>query len=116
MKYNIPLIFPWVFKDVIDHLLTPSSYNIAELHYTMLAMIMLFLFWYELATGAGFYCNPSFLYYVKQVFQIPAHENQQVSPSKDGRDIRKRSRKTLWYFHHTILYTGEGRRKTFFLG
>ncbi|MDN3513467.1 MAG: ABC transporter ATP-binding protein/permease [Candidatus Brocadia sp.] len=45
LKYNLPLIFPWVFKDVIDHLLSPSSYDATKLHYTMLAMIGLYVFW-----------------------------------------------------------------------
>ncbi|TLD42277.1 MAG: Lipid A export ATP-binding/permease protein MsbA [Candidatus Jettenia ecosi] len=45
LKYNIPIIFPWVFKDVVDRLLSPSSYNIIELHYTMLGLIAVFTFW-----------------------------------------------------------------------
>ncbi len=45
LKYNIPLVFPWVFKDVIDHLLSPSSYDVTKLHYMMLSMIGLYVFW-----------------------------------------------------------------------
>lgn len=45
LKYNLPLIFPWVFKDVIDHLLSPSSYEVSKLHYAMLAMIGLYFVW-----------------------------------------------------------------------
>jgi ATP-binding cassette, subfamily B, putative efflux pump len=45
LKYNIPLIFPWIFKDVIDHLLSPSTYNITKFHYTMMSMIGLYVLW-----------------------------------------------------------------------
>ncbi len=45
LKYNIPLIFPWVFKDVIDHLLLPSTYKTTRLHYTMLALFAVYAFW-----------------------------------------------------------------------
>jgi subfamily B ATP-binding cassette protein MsbA len=57
LKYNIPLIFPWVFKDVIDHLLAPSSYDVAKLHYIMLAMIMLFLFWAVVTYFRSYYAD-----------------------------------------------------------
>lgn len=57
LKYNIPLILPWVFKDVIDHLLSPSSYDAAKLHYTMLAMIMLFLFWAVVTYFRSYYAD-----------------------------------------------------------
>ncbi len=45
LKYNLPLVFPWVLKDLIDHLLTPAAYESAKLHYTMLGLIALYLFW-----------------------------------------------------------------------
>ncbi|MFO0792715.1 MAG: ABC transporter ATP-binding protein [Candidatus Brocadiaceae bacterium] len=45
LKYNIPLIFPWIFKDVIDRLLSHSRYNIAQLNYKMLALIAVYVFW-----------------------------------------------------------------------
>lgn len=45
LKYNIPLIFPWIFKGIIDDLLQPSSYDIRKLYYTMVAMILLYIVW-----------------------------------------------------------------------
>ena len=45
LKYNLPLVFPWVLKDLIDHLLAPSAYQKAMLHYSMLGLIALYLFW-----------------------------------------------------------------------
>lgn len=45
LKYNIPLIFPWIFKDVIDKLLSPSSYDTMKLHSTMLVLVALYVFW-----------------------------------------------------------------------
>ncbi|MCF6157298.1 MAG: ABC transporter ATP-binding protein [wastewater metagenome] len=45
LKYNIPLVFPWIFKDVIDHLLSPSTYNVTQFHYTMMGMIGLYVLW-----------------------------------------------------------------------
>ena len=45
LKYNIPLIFPWIFKDIIDRLLSPSSYDAVKLNYTMLILIVVYLFW-----------------------------------------------------------------------
>lgn len=57
LKYNIPLIFPWVFKDVIDHLLSPSSYDAEKLHYTMLAMIGLYVFWAVVTYFRSYYAD-----------------------------------------------------------
>lgn len=57
LKYNIPLIFPWVFKDVIDHLLSPSSYDATKVHYTMLAMIVLYLFWAVVTYFRSYYAD-----------------------------------------------------------
>jgi len=45
LKYNIPLIFPLVLKNVIDHLLSPSSYDTTKFHYTMMSMVALYVFW-----------------------------------------------------------------------
>lgn len=45
LKYNIPVVFPWVLKDVIDHLVSPSPAYTLKLHLTMLALILLYLFW-----------------------------------------------------------------------
>ena len=57
LKYNIPLIFPWVFKDVIDHLLSPSLYDTTKLHYTMLAMIVLYSFWAVVTYFRSYYAD-----------------------------------------------------------
>ena len=43
LKYNIPLIFPLVLKNIIDHLLSPASYNTAKLHSIMLLLVLLYL-------------------------------------------------------------------------
>ena len=45
LKYNIPLIFPLVLKNVIDHLLSPSSYDITKFNYTMMSLVALYVFW-----------------------------------------------------------------------
>ncbi|MDN3512593.1 MAG: ABC transporter ATP-binding protein [Candidatus Jettenia sp. CY-1] len=45
LKYNIPLVLPWVFKDVIDRLLLPSSFDFARFHSMMIGLIVLYLFW-----------------------------------------------------------------------
>ncbi|MDO8142312.1 MAG: ABC transporter transmembrane domain-containing protein [Candidatus Brocadiales bacterium] len=45
LKYNIPLIFPLVLKNVIDHLLSPSTYDTAKFQYIMISMVALYLFW-----------------------------------------------------------------------
>lgn len=45
LKYNIPLIFPLVLKNVIDHLLSPSSYDTTKFHYTMMSLVALYVFW-----------------------------------------------------------------------
>lgn len=45
LKYNIPLIFPWIFKGIIDDLLKPASYDIRKLYSIMAAMILLYVVW-----------------------------------------------------------------------
>lgn len=57
LKYNLPLVFPWVFKDVIDHLLSPSSYDVIKLHYTMLAMIGLYMLWAVVTYFRSYYAD-----------------------------------------------------------
>lgn len=57
LKYNIPLIFPWIFKDVIDHLLSPSSYDTSRLHTTMLAMIGLYVVWAVVTYFRSYYAD-----------------------------------------------------------
>ncbi len=43
LKYNIPLIFPLVLKNIIDHLLSPASYDTAKLHPVMISLTLLYL-------------------------------------------------------------------------
>jgi subfamily B ATP-binding cassette protein MsbA len=57
LKYNIPLIFPWIFKDVIDHLLAPSSYDASKLHTTMLVMIGLYFVWAVVTYFRSYYAD-----------------------------------------------------------
>lgn len=57
LKYNIPLIFPWIFKDVIDHLLSPSSYDASKLHTTMLSMIGLYFVWAVVTYFRSYYAD-----------------------------------------------------------
>lgn len=57
LKYNIPLIFPWVFKIVIDHLLSPSSYDTLKLHYTMVAMTGLYVVWAVVTYFRSYYAD-----------------------------------------------------------
>lgn len=45
LKYNIPVVFPWILKDVIDHLLTPSPSYTTMLHITMVSLVGLYLAW-----------------------------------------------------------------------
>src|SRR5713101_1761619 len=45
LKYNIPVAFPWVLKDVIDHLVSPAESYTLKLNLTMIALILLYFFW-----------------------------------------------------------------------
>src|SRR5713226_7063195 len=45
LKYNIPVAFPWVLKDVIDHLVSPTESYTLKLNLTMIALILLYFFW-----------------------------------------------------------------------
>lgn len=45
LKYNIPVAFPWVLKDVIDHLVSPAESYALTLNLTMIALILLYLLW-----------------------------------------------------------------------
>jgi len=45
LKYNIPVAFPWVLKDVIDHLVSPSHSYTLRLNLTMIALILLYFLW-----------------------------------------------------------------------
>ncbi len=45
LKYNIPVLFPWILKDVINALLYTDKTNVSEIHIKMLALILIYLFW-----------------------------------------------------------------------
>jgi subfamily B ATP-binding cassette protein MsbA len=45
LKYNIPVLFPWILKDVIDHLLTSSPPRIAKINTDILLLTLSYLFW-----------------------------------------------------------------------
>src|SRR5215471_17970543 len=45
LKYNIPVAFPWVLKDVIDHLISPADSYAVTLNLTMIALILLYALW-----------------------------------------------------------------------
>ncbi|RMD86260.1 MAG: ABC transporter ATP-binding protein [Calditrichaeota bacterium] len=45
LKYNIPVLFPWILKDVINALLYTDKINVSEIHIKMLALILIYLFW-----------------------------------------------------------------------
>jgi ABC-type multidrug transport system fused ATPase/permease subunit len=45
LKYNIPVAFPWVLKDVIDHLVSPAESYTLKLNLTMMALILLYFVW-----------------------------------------------------------------------
>lgn len=45
LKYSIPMIFPWVLKNIIDRLVSPSPSDIQRIHVIMASMIVLYFFW-----------------------------------------------------------------------
>lgn len=45
LKYNIPIAFPWVLKDVINQLINPKSAEPRRIHFAMAMLIVLFIFW-----------------------------------------------------------------------
>jgi len=57
MKYNIPLIFPWIFKGIVDDLLKPSSYDIRKLYATMAIMILLYVVWSVVAYFRSYFAD-----------------------------------------------------------
>ncbi len=50
LKFNLPLVFPWILKDIINQLLSPSTANLGEINQSILFLIVLYLFW----TGVTF--------------------------------------------------------------
>jgi ABC-type multidrug transport system fused ATPase/permease subunit len=45
LKYNIPVIFPWVFKDIIDYLISNNNPGISFIHNRIIFLFGLFIFW-----------------------------------------------------------------------
>lgn len=45
LKYNLPVIFPWILKDVIDYLLKASPPRAAQIHTYMLILVGVFIVW-----------------------------------------------------------------------
>ncbi|MFC1591185.1 ABC transporter ATP-binding protein [Thermodesulfobacteriota bacterium] len=45
LKFNLPLAFPWVFKDIINQLLSPSTAQLDRINQLIFFLVLLFLFW-----------------------------------------------------------------------
>jgi subfamily B ATP-binding cassette protein MsbA len=45
LKYNIPVLFPWVLKDVIDNLLSSSPPDTSRIHMRLGFLLVLYVFW-----------------------------------------------------------------------
>jgi subfamily B ATP-binding cassette protein MsbA len=45
LKYNIPVLFPWILKDVIDHLLSSSPPDTTRIHTQLGTLLVIYLFW-----------------------------------------------------------------------
>ena len=45
LKYNIPVLFPWIFKDVINHLLSSSPPVAAFINRKIIALCLIYIFW-----------------------------------------------------------------------
>jgi len=45
LKYNIPLLFPWILKDVINHLLYVSPPVLSTINKQIFALILIYIFW-----------------------------------------------------------------------
>ena len=43
LKYNLPIFFPWILKDVVDNVLT--SKDLARLHSSIIFLIILYIAW-----------------------------------------------------------------------
>ncbi|MBI4614044.1 MAG: ABC transporter ATP-binding protein [Planctomycetes bacterium] len=44
-KYNLPVLFPWILKDVIDRLLDPANVDVRALHLSMATLVGVYLVW-----------------------------------------------------------------------
>jgi len=45
LKYNIPILFPWVLKDVINQLLHTSSLSMSYISKKILMLLIIYVFW-----------------------------------------------------------------------
>jgi ATP-binding cassette, subfamily B, putative efflux pump len=45
LKYNIPVLFPWILKDVINHLLSSSPPVAAFINRRIIALSLIYVFW-----------------------------------------------------------------------
>ncbi len=45
LKYNIPVIFPWILKDIIDHLLIAPHPNLNRLNGYIIILFLLYIVW-----------------------------------------------------------------------
>jgi len=45
LKYNIPILFPWILKDVINHLLSMSPPVISYINKRIIALLLIYIFW-----------------------------------------------------------------------
>jgi len=45
LKFNIPLIFPWILKDIINQLLSPKPAIVQHINYSMLVLILFYILW-----------------------------------------------------------------------
>lgn len=50
LKYNIPVLFPWIFKDIIDDLLSTSP-HLSKINHNVLLLLGIYVFW----AGITFY-------------------------------------------------------------
>ncbi len=45
LKFNLPLVFPWVLKDIINQLLSPATAQPDKINQLIFFLILLYLFW-----------------------------------------------------------------------
>ena len=45
LKYNIPIIFPWILKDVINHLLSTSPPVVSFINRRIIALLLIYILW-----------------------------------------------------------------------
>ncbi len=45
LKYNIPILFPWILKDVINHLLATSPPVASYINRRIIALLLIYTFW-----------------------------------------------------------------------